>query len=242
MTDNKDWFVSWFDTDYYHILYKHRDDSEAQGFMKNIVTFLSIKKDDLLLDLACGKGRHAIFLNSLGYDVIGADLSRNSIQRAKKFENDRLKFVEHDMRNPFKTKFNAILNLFTSFGFFDNDSEDIAVLQNIKDGLKPRGVAVIDFMNAKKVISNLVKVESQTIDGITFHISRYVEKGFIVKKIKFFADDREHIYYEKVKNLDLNKIKSHIKTVGFTIKYTFGNYHLEEFDEKTADRLILVLE
>ena len=146
------------------------------------------------------------------------------------------------MRNPFKTKFNAILNLFTSFGFFDNDSEDIAVLQNIKDGLKPHGVAVIDFMNAKKVISNLVKVESQTIDGITFHISRYVEKGFIVKKIKFSADNGEHVYYEKVKNLDLKKIKSYINTLGFTIKHIFGNYQLEEFDEETADRLILVLE
>jgi len=242
MTDNKDWFVSWFDTDYYHTLYKHRDHSEAQGFMRNIVAFLNIKKEDLLLDLACGKGRHSIFLNSLGYDVIGADLSRNSIKRAKTFENDRLKFLEHDMRDPFKTKFNAILNLFTSFGFFDNDSEDIAVLQNIKDGLKPGGLAVIDFMNAKKVISNLVKVENQTIDGITFHISRYVEKGFIVKKIKFSADNGEHIYYEKVKNLDLNKIKSYLNTVGFTIKHTFGNYHLEKFDEETADRLILVLE
>ena len=48
MTGNKDWFVSWFDTDYYHILYKHRDNSEAQEFMQNIITFLNIKKEDLL--------------------------------------------------------------------------------------------------------------------------------------------------------------------------------------------------
>ncbi len=242
MTNSKDWFVSWFDTDYYHTLYKHRNYSEAQEFMQNIVTLLNIKKDDLLLDLACGKGRHSIFLNSLGYDVIGADLSKNSIQKAKQFENDRLKFVEHDMRNPFKTKFNAILNLFTSFGFFENDNDDIKILQNIKNGLKPNGIAIIDFMNAKKVISNLIPEESQTIDGITFHISKYVDKGFIIKKIKFKADLKEHIFYEKVKNLDLNKIKSYINTVGFTIKHTFGNYQLEKFNEETADRLILVLE
>jgi SAM-dependent methyltransferase len=242
MTVNKDWFVSWFDTDYYHILYKHRDYSEAQEFMQNIIAFLNIKKEDLLLDLACGKGRHAIFLNSLGYNVLVADLSKNSIQQAKRYENDRLKFVEHDMRQPFKTKFNAILNLFTSFGFFEKDIEDIAILRNIKNGLKTNGFAVIDFMNAKKVISNLVGEENQTIDGITFHISRYVEKSFIVKKIKFTIDNEEHVYYEKVKNLDLNKIKSYINAVGFTIKHTFGNYQLEKFDEETADRLILVLE
>lgn len=242
MTKSKDWFISWFDTDYYHILYKHRDYSEAKKFMQNIVTFLNIKKEDLLLDLACGKGRHSIFLNSLGFDVIGADLSKNSIQKAKYFENDRLKFIEHDMRNPLKTKFNVILNLFTSFGFFEDDNEDIAILQNMKNGLKPYGIAVIDFMNAKKVISNLVLEESKIIEGITFHINRYLENEFIVKKIHFVADNKEHIYYEKVKNLDLNKIKSYMNTVGFTIKHTFGNYNLEAFDEETSDRLILVLE
>jgi SAM-dependent methyltransferase len=242
MAKSSDWFVSWFDTDYYHLLYKHRDHSEAQEFMHNIVAFLELKKEDLLLDLACGRGRHAIFLNSLGFDVIGADLSKNSIQQAKQFENDRLQFVEHDMRIPFKTKFNAILNLFTSFGFFDDDNEDIAILQNIKNGLKPQGVAVIDFMNAKKVVSNLVLEENQLIEGITFRISRYVENGFIVKKIYFMADNKEHTYYEKVKVLDLNKIRSYINKVGFTIKHTFGNYHLEAFDEERSDRLILILE
>jgi len=242
MNDNKDWFVSWFDTDYYHTLYKHRNHSEAQEFMQNIIRFLDIRKEDLLLDLACGKGRHSIFLNSLGYDVIGADLSKNSIQEARQFENNRLKFVEHDMRHPFKTTFDVILNLFTSFGFFENDTDDIAVLRNIKNGLKPQGFAVIDFMNSKKVISSLVPKERKLIDGIDFEISRYVEKGFIVKKIKFTADNKQHIYYEKVKNLDLTKIKSYLDTVGFTIKHTFGNYHLEKFDVITSDRLILILE
>ena len=80
-----------------------------------------------MLDLACGKGRHSIYLNKLGYNVIGADLSKNSIQFAKEFENNRLHFVEHDMRNPLEKKYNAILNLFTSFGFFENDAEDIAI-------------------------------------------------------------------------------------------------------------------
>lgn len=242
MTKNKDWFVSWFDTDFYHILYKHRDHSEAQEFMQNIVDFLNLKKEDLLLDLGCGKGRHSIYLNKLGFDVIGADLSKNSIRQAKNSENDRLKFVVHDMRIPFKTKFNAILNLFTSFGFFENDVEDIATLQNIKNGLKPNGIAVIDFMNTKKVIADLVLSEVQIIDGISFHINRYLEHGFIVKKIHFVAEEKEYTYYEKVKNLNLNKIKSYISTVGFTIKHTFGNYQLEPFDEETSDRLILVLE
>ncbi len=61
MNKKTEWFASWFDTSYYHILYKHRDDSEAQEFIRNLVSFLNIKKENRLLDLACGKGRHSIF-------------------------------------------------------------------------------------------------------------------------------------------------------------------------------------
>ncbi len=242
MAKKKDWFVSWFDTNYYHTLYSHRDDDEAQEFIINIVNFLNFKKDDVLLDLGCGKGRHSIYLNSLGFNVVGADLSKNSIQLAKQFENDRLKFIEQDMRDPFNTTYNAILNLFTSFGFFEDDADDIAVLQNIKNGLKPEGFAIIDFMNVKKVVSNLVSEEIQTIEGISFKINRYLKDGFIVKEINFDADGEHHTYLEKVKSLELPKIKSYLNSVDFKIKHTFGNYQLEDFNEETSDRLILVLE
>ncbi len=242
MTKKKEWFVSWFDTNYYHTLYKHRDYKEAENFMRNLVSFLQLKKEAVLLDLACGKGRHAIYLNSLGYNVVGADLSKNSIKKAKKHENNSLKFVEHDMRNPFTSKFDVILNLFTSFGFFEDDNEDIASLQNIKNGLNEHGVAVIDFMNCKKVISNLIPEEILLIEGITFKINRYVEKGFIVKEINFEADGEKHTYYEKVKNLDFQKINSYLNSVGFRIKHTFGNYQLDDFNEESSDRLILILE
>ena len=242
MAKKKDWFVSWFDTNYYHTLYSHRDDDEAQEFMINIVNFLNFKKDDVLLDLGCGKGRHSIYLNSLGFNVVGADLSKNSIQLAKQFENDHLKFIEQDMRDPFNTTYNAILNLFTSFGFFEDDEDDIAVLQNIKNGLKPEGFAIIDFMNVKKVVSNLVSEEIQTIEGISFKINRYLKDGFIVKEINFDADGEHHTYFEKVKSLELPKIKSYLNSVDFKIKHTFGNYQLEDFNEETSDRLILVLE
>lgn len=242
MTKNKEWFALWFNTSYYHILYSHRNYSEAQEFMKNLVTFLELGKDDLLLDLGCGKGRHSIYLNSLGFNVVGADLSKNSINEAKQFENERLKFIEHDMRNSFNSKYNAILNLFTSFGFFEDDNDDISILQNIKNGLKDNGIAIIDFMNVKKVISELVSEEIQTIDGITFQINRYIKNNFIVKEINFDADGKHHTYFEKVKILDLPKIKSFLNSVDFKIKHTFGNYQLENFNEITSDRLILVLE
>ncbi|MFN3940966.1 MAG: YkgJ family cysteine cluster protein, partial [Chitinophagales bacterium] len=78
-----------------------------------------------ILDLACGKGRHSIYLNQLGYDVTGADLSENSIKEASKFANEKLHFKVHDMRIPFEEKYDAIFNLFTSFGYFENDADNL---------------------------------------------------------------------------------------------------------------------
>ena len=97
------WFKSWFDSKYYHILYKNRNEKEAQIFIDNLISHLQIQKKSKILDVACGKGRHATYFNKKGMNVIGIDLSINNIKTAKKKENETLQFAVHDMRNPFKT-------------------------------------------------------------------------------------------------------------------------------------------
>ena len=242
MSTSTDWFLTWFDTDYYHILYKHRDFEEARLFMTNLVSYTQLKIGDKVLDLACGKGRHSIFLNSLGLDVTGADLSKNSIQYAKKYENDTLKFVQHDMRDSFTSKFDAILNMFTSFGYFVDDTEDIKVLRNIKDGLKDESsVAVIDYLNVKKAVSDMKENETIERDGIVFNITKSLKDGFIIKEIEVITETETHQYFERVKHLDFEKIKIYLDTVGLKLKASFGNYNLEEYDEEKSNRLILIL-
>ena len=236
----KDWFTDWFNTTYYHILYKNRNDDEAQLFMKNITTFLNLPKSSHILDLPCGKGRHAVFLNSLGYKVTGADLAENSIIEAKKMKNKSLHFEVADMRKPLVNKYDAIFNLFTSFGYFEDDKEDILILQNIKNGLTKNGIFVFDFLNAENVKLNLVAKETKTVDNITFHITRKIENGFIIKNISFFADEKQHSYTERVKYLDLEKMKMFFEKVGFTITNIFGDYNLSEYNNKESNRLILI--
>ncbi|PCI31137.1 MAG: SAM-dependent methyltransferase [Flavobacteriaceae bacterium] len=241
MSTTKNWFKTWFNTSYYHILYQNRNDKEAQFFIRNITSFLHIKQGDKLLDLGCGKGRHSIYLNSLGFDVTGADLSSNSIKHAKQFENDHLHFFEHDMRDPFTSKFDTIFNLFTSFGFFEDDTEDLLVLTNIKNGLQKNGKAVIDFMNAAKVIRNLVPEEVVSRGNIDFQIKRRFENGFIIKDIAFSADNEEHQYTERVKCLDYKKIEGFLQKAGLSIDSSFGDYDLSDFDATNSNRLILVV-
>lgn len=237
---NKDWFTDWFNTPYYHILYKNRNDEDAQLFMTNITEFLALPKSTHILDLPCGKGRHSVFLNSLGYKVTGGDLAENSIKIAKKHENDTLKFKVYDMRDPFNHQYDAIFNLFTSFGYFEDDKEDLLILKNIKSGLRKNGYFVFDFLNADLVKANLVPKETKIVDHITFHITREIKDGFIIKHISFFADDRQHSYTERVKYLDSTKMKNYFEKVGFTITNIFGDYHLSNFDTQTSNRLIII--
>lgn len=238
--ENKTWFASWFDSPYYHILYKDRDYEEAQLFVDNITNYLNLPEDSKILDLACGKGRHSIYMNKLGYNVTGADLSPNSIEEAKKYENDTLHFEVHDMREPFEQKFDAIVNLFTSFGYFENDADNLLTLKAIQHSLTEYGFAVIDFMNVNRVINNLVPEELKTVEGIDFHIKRYHQDGYIIKDIDFEDDGEKFHFTERVKALTLQDLQSMMDEAGIYLLDIFGDYKLRKFHKDESERLILI--
>jgi SAM-dependent methyltransferase len=238
--ETNSWFASWFDTPYYHILYKDRDYEEAQLFMDNLTQYLNLPDDAKILDLACGKGRHSIYLNTLGYDVTGADLSENSIAEAAKNNSKTLHFEVHDMREPFEQKFDAIFNLFTSFGYFENDADNVKTLKAICESLTEYGFGVIDFMNVKHVIDNLVPEETKTVEGIDFHIKRYVKDNHIYKEIDF-EDDGEHYHFtEKVQALTLEDFEAMMEEAGIHLLDIFGDYKLRKFYKNESERLILI--
>jgi SAM-dependent methyltransferase len=237
---SENWFASWFDSPYYHILYKDRNYREAQIFMDNLTHYLNLPEKAKVLDLACGKGRHSIYLNQLGFEVIGADLSENSIAEANKNANELLHFQVHDMREPFEDKFDAIFNLFTSFGYFENDDDNSKTLVAIKNSLTEYGFAVIDFMNVNQVIANLVPEETKTVDGIDFHIKRYVLDHHIYKEIDFEDKGEKFHFTEKVKALTLDDFQEMMSNTGIYLLDTFGDYKLKKFHKNTSERLIMI--
>lgn len=239
-----DWFKAWFNTPYYHILYKNRSETEAKNFIENISKHIEIQNNSKVMDLACGKGRHSVTLNELGFDVVGLDLSDESIAYAKQFENNTLHFDVHDMRKVYQENgFDAIFNLFTSFGYFEDDADNAKVFEVIKIQLKEKGLFVFDYLNAVKIVENLVPYEEKVIDGILFKITKSItDKGFIKKEIDFIADGKDWHFEEFVKVLYLKDFEQMITKAGFTTKAVYGNYQLNEYNEKTSDRLILILE
>lgn len=238
--EHPQWFQSWFDTPYYHILYKHRDYQEAEVFIKNILTYLNLDKDDSILDLACGKGRHSIFLNSLGHKVTGLDLSKNNIEYAKKHESNSLSFEVHDMRNTYKIQFEVVLNLFTSFGYFEDEEDNYKVIKTIKSSLKQNGIGVIDYMNSPVVINNLIDHNTFQADGVQFELKRNYENGFITKHIEVKDAEKSFHFKEKVRAFSFVDFEVMLKNSGLHLIDCFGSYKLEPFNSKTSERLILI--
>ncbi|CVK15665.1 MAG: methyltransferase domain-containing protein [Apibacter sp.] len=238
-----DWFAEWFNTPYYHILYKNRDDKEAQEFITNLLKYLNLPAESKILDLACGKGRHSIFFNKLGYDVTGVDLASKSIKYAKEYENEHLKFFVGDMRKPnFPNHFNAIFNLFTSFGYFSDDIDNLKVYQSIFEQLLYKGIFVMDFMNVSLAMDKLITQEDKEVDGILFHLQRKIENGFIIKDIKFQDQGENFHFQERVRTFNLDYFENLGKKVGFSLNNVFGDYQLHPFNEKHSPRLILIFE
>lgn len=238
--DNTTWYASWFDTPFYHILYKDRDYEEAETFMTNLTNYLNIPEHGKILDLACGKGRHAVYLNEIGYHVTGVDLSENSIDYAKQFENKTLNFEVHDMCKPYPETFDAVFNLFTSFGYFDNEKDNLNTIKAIKANLNETGFGVIDFLNSEYIIENLVSENSKTVEGITFHQKRYVDKGYLIKDISFTVDGESFEFQERVKALTLKDFEALFEEAGVYLLDVFGDHKLNKYHRKQSERLILI--
>jgi cyclopropane fatty-acyl-phospholipid synthase-like methyltransferase len=241
-TNNKnEWFKTWFDSPYYSILYKNRSDEEAALFLDNLTTKLDLPDRARVLDLACGKGRHSIYLNKKHFRVVGIDLSNNSIAHAKKYETETLHFETGDMRYfDLSLKFDAILNLFTSFGYFESLDDNLKVLSNIKGHLLKDGFFVMDYFNAYKVEEALIPHEVKELDGYKFDISKEISNGQIIKTIAFDVEGQAFSFQEKVQLLYDEAINEMLASSGFEILHTFGNYQLDSFNTKSSDRYIVI--
>ncbi|KMQ70558.1 class I SAM-dependent methyltransferase [Chryseobacterium koreense] len=239
------WFETWFDTPYYHILYKNRDFAEAENFISLLVKDLEIPSGSKIIDLACGKGRHSVYLNQLGYQVLGVDLSKESIFHNKQFQNTTLTFEVHDMRNELfpsvsKEKVDAVFNLFTSFGYFENDQDDKKVFQSVNHVLKENSFFVLDFLNEKWVKNTLVAEDFVTKEGINFHIKKKIQDKHIIKDIYFKDKGKDFHFFEKVKLHTLDDIEKYAVENGFERIKIYGDYQLGEFQLETSPRCINV--
>lgn len=240
----KEWFETWFNSPYYHKLYQNRNEDDASRLIDNLFEYLKPEADSKILDLACGKGRHAAYIARKGFSTVGVDLAEYSIKNAIiNYNLPNLEFYTHDMRNAVRINyFNYVFNFFTSFGYFNKSSDNIKVLKSVNQSLKPGGKFLIDFMNTTKVLESLVEREDKEVDDIHFYIRREYIDNKIVKHIKFDAEGKVYSYIERVQALMPHQFHSLFTETKFKILDEFGNYNLDPFEAKKSERYLILVE
>ncbi len=237
------WFRDWFNSPYYHLLYFERNESEAKAFIERLISHLRPRAGAWMLDVACGRGRHAAALADMGFDVTGIDISPGMIAEARSLERSNLQFFVHDMRLPFRINyFDYAFNFFTSFGYFNTRREHEDALRTIANALKPGGSLVIDYLNTRFVEAHLVPRETREVDGIAFHITRWMDEQFFYKKIEIEDEQLPEpmVHIEKVSKFTLGDFTEMLAYQGIQIQEVFGDYLLGPYQLHDSRRLIMV--
>jgi SAM-dependent methyltransferase len=235
--ENPPWYKQWFDENYL-VLYRHRNRRDAEEQVRLIIDTLNLHVEDTILDLACGEGRYTALFNDLGYCVTGVDLSETLVNCGKE-RYPGLELEVGDMRR-IHGKYDVILSLFTSFGYFDSDQENENVLRSVFNALNPGGAFWLDFLNAQQVEETLIPENITDLSaGIRVVESRKIENGRIIKDIYFSNHEEEKHYRESVRLFTSSHLEQMFQRTGFHITQRFGDYHGRSW-EPHSPRTILV--
>ena len=244
MTDTQSWFKEWFNSPYYHQLYFKRNKIEAVKFINKLLDHLQPLSASLMLDVACGRGRHSIQLASKGFDVTGIDLSIDNIAEAKESENDHLHFFVHDMRLPFWINyFDYAFNFFTSFGYFNTRREHDNAIRTVTQSLKTNGIFIIDYLNVHYAEDHLIHKSEIEIDQVNYFITKWFDEDHFYKKIIIEDEslDRPVEHQEKVAKFTLGDFTEMFSDHQMQVQEVFGDYDFSHYHVKNSPRMIIVV-
>lgn len=241
------WYASWFGEEYL-ALYPERDDLEAERqaqFVFGLLGPYAAKGPGGILDLACGTGRHAVVLSRGGFPVTGVDLSTPLLARARARRADPPPgFVRADMRRlPFRRgSFGAVVNFFTSFGYFDDPADDVRVVGEVARLLAPGGAFLSDVFNASRVLASLVSREEKTVAGERVSIRRRYDAASrrIEKEITMGSGPSERTYRERVRVYLRDELEALHRDARLAVTAAFGDFDGSPFDPRRSPRLILL--
>ena len=218
-----EWFESWFG-DEYVALYPHRDEAEAEHAIDLIEQHLGETPVTRVLDVACGSGRHSRILARRWWTA-GLDLSEVLLRLAHR-EISEAVFVRGDMRIlPFRTSaFGLVVNLFTSFGYFQDDASHVRVIEEVARVTSPGGTFVLDFLNTSQLRETLVPYDERNIGGQIVEQRREISDDgrFVIKRICIRGTDRE--FTERVRLFEAGDLSWMMESAGFKVSATYGNY------------------
>jgi ubiquinone/menaquinone biosynthesis C-methylase UbiE len=239
-----EWYKNWFNSEEYLKVYRHRDQKEANELVELVIKNIDVSKVINVLDMAAGSGRHAIIFTEKGFNVTAVDLSENLLSIGKEHaenENVKIEFVHSDIRhfNP-NIKYNLILNLFTSIGYFEKDEENYFILSKAYKLLENKGYFVLDYFNKSYVENNLVSSTVDEFDGSVITQNRFIEGERIIKEITIDNEGKINKYFESVRMFSKDELINMLQKLGFRIINTFGDFMGNSFDLDSSPRIIII--
>ncbi|MGG1652668.1 class I SAM-dependent methyltransferase [Paenibacillus sp. NRS-1783] len=241
-----EWYEQSFGEDYL-LVYKHRDFQGAYQEVQKMISWLKLPQGSSVLDLCCGMGRHSLALADAGYKVTGVDLSGVLLREAHASDPEgRVSWHQGDMREvPLEESFDAVVNLFTSFGYFEEDAEQLRVLKEIYRLLKPGGRFIIDYLNPAYVAAHLVPHSSREDEGSQIEEHRVIEDGFVKKQIAIrpivvAGEEPARVYHERVKLYPYEKFRALLEESGLSVEQVHGSYNEDKYIENASPRMIFV--
>ncbi|WP_197260261.1 methyltransferase domain-containing protein [Paenibacillus dendritiformis] len=238
-----EWYERSFGRDYL-LVYRHRDFQGATQEVHGMMEWLRLPASSSILDLCCGMGRHALALAEAGYRVTGVDLSEVLLEEAMAHDTrGQVKFLRGDMRElPVDGPYDAVVNLFTSFGYFADHADNARVFQEIYRVLEPQGRFIVDFLNPSYVRQHLVPHSERADGGTRIEERRRIENGFVKKEISLTdaSGGEPRHYEERVRLYELADFRTMMDEAGLVIDQVYGGYDGAAYDEGQSKRMIMV--
>ncbi|MFB5661610.1 class I SAM-dependent methyltransferase [Alteribacillus sp. HJP-4] len=239
----KAWYEEHFQEDYLRV-YDHRDEEKAAAELAPIMEYVEIRRNMKAVDLCCGNGRHARWLARKGIHVTGVDLSAALLKKAIDLTSGLpVNYMRGDIRDiPLLQEYDLAFNLFTSFGYFQDDAENELVLTRANEALKPGGIFIFDYLNPLYVEKHLVPEDSRKTDGLIVRQKRSIHAGYVHKKILIQDGNSEREYTERVKLYHQDQLEKMLLRNQLTTLHRFGDYNAAPYSRETSPRQLFICE
>jgi cyclopropane fatty-acyl-phospholipid synthase-like methyltransferase len=239
----KEWYKDWFSSKDYLDVYRHRNSEDTERLVNLILSKVALNPNAKVLDAACGAGRHAIKFAEKGFNVTAFDLSKTLLQigiNEARSRNVSIDFQNSDIRTfASNLKFDLVLSLFTSFGYFESDDENFIFPQNAYYMLNNNGYYILDYFNKNYVEENLVEESERKVNQKEILENRFIENDRVIKRISIREENQNNEYVESVKLYSFEQLEERFESIGYNTVNVFGDYLGNPFKNESSEICII---
>ncbi|HWK89488.1 MAG TPA: class I SAM-dependent methyltransferase [Longimicrobium sp.] len=240
------WWDDYFDDAFVEIyrdfLTPERTEREIEGLQEMV----PLDPGTEILDLACGWGRHSIALARAGYRVTGLDWSETLLARARKRAKAagvEVEFEHGDMREvPWSNRFDCVLSLYSSLGYFLSDDEDLRVLRAARDALKTGGVFVLETMHRDWIVGDFAERDWwETEGGATVWVEREFDAvdGVSRETTRWHKGDASGEKYHELRIRSATEWDRLLRAAGLRPVDWYGDWHLAPFVHGSENLIVI---